>query len=77
MISNGRLLRNASPERLLQAIEGKVWQWVIPCEELIATRQSHVVSNTIRRSDGVHIRVVADLPPYEAASSPHGCGRSC
>lgn len=68
VISNGRLLRNDSPERLLQAIEGKVWQWVIPSEQLIATRQSHVVSNTIRRSDGVHVRVVADLPPHEAAT---------
>jgi ABC-type multidrug transport system ATPase subunit len=63
IINQGRLLEHASPERLLQAVEGKVWQWTIPSAELTAVRQEYLVSSTARRSDGVHMRVVSGVPP--------------
>jgi ABC-type multidrug transport system ATPase subunit len=63
IINRGYLLEHAGPERLLQAVEGKVWQWVIPSAELTAARQHHLISSTARRSDGVHIRVIGETPP--------------
>ncbi len=69
VISHGRLLRFAVPEVLLQAVEGKVWQWVIPSAELNSARQQHLVCSTVRRADGVHVRVVAGSPPGSAAVS--------
>jgi len=67
VISHGHLLRFAVPEALLQAVEGKVWQWVIPSAELNTARQKYLVCSTVRRADGIHIRVVADSAPSSKA----------
>jgi len=63
IISQGTLVAHASPEELLRKVEGKVWEWILPSAELNAARQSHLISNTVRRSDGVHARVLANMPP--------------
>ena len=67
VINKGCLLYHASPEKLLQLVEGKVWQWVIPSADLNAVRQRWLISNTARRSDGVHARIVADSSPGDGA----------
>lgn len=69
LINQGHLLRHASPEQLLQSVEGKVWACVIPSRELIAFRQQHLMSGSVRRGDGIHVRVVADSPPGGKAQS--------
>jgi ABC-type multidrug transport system ATPase subunit len=64
LISNGALVAHAAPEELLRGIEGRVWEWVVPSADLNAVKQCYRVSNTMRRSDGVHVRVIAqDAPP--------------
>jgi ABC-type multidrug transport system ATPase subunit len=64
LISNGALVAHAAPEELLRRIEGHVWEWVVPSADLNAVKQCYRVSNTMRRSDGVHVRVLAqDAPP--------------
>lgn len=52
-----------APECILQAVEGKVWTWVVSSDEFASLKQTHLISNTARRSDGVHVRVVADQKP--------------
>jgi ABC-type multidrug transport system ATPase subunit len=66
LISQGTLVAHASPEELLRRVEGKVWEWVLPSAELNAVRQRYLISNTTRRSDGVHARVIADTAPIGA-----------
>jgi len=66
IISQGTLVAHASPEALLQKVEGRVWDWIFPSAELNFVRQQVLVSNTARRSDGVHARVIADTPPPNA-----------
>ncbi len=66
LISQGTLVAHASPEELLRRVEGKVWEWVIPSADLSAARQRYLISNTTRRSDGVHARVLGDTPPNGA-----------
>jgi ABC-2 type transport system ATP-binding protein len=66
LIAQGTLVAHASPEELLRQVEGKVWEWVLPSAELNAAKQKYLISNTSRRSDGVHARVLADSPPSGA-----------
>ena len=66
LISQGTLVAHASPEELLRRVEGKVWEWVVPSAELNAARQRYLISNTARRSDGVHARVLGDAAPTGA-----------
>ena len=60
IMNQGRLITHALPERLLQGVEGKVWHFTVSSDQLTAVRQQYLVSNTIRRSDGVQVRVVGD-----------------
>jgi ABC-2 type transport system ATP-binding protein len=66
IISQGTLVAHAAPEELLRTVEGKVWEWILPSAELNAARQHYLISNTVRRSDGVHARVLGDAPPNGA-----------
>jgi ABC-2 type transport system ATP-binding protein len=68
LISEGRLVAHAAPEDLLSAVEGKAWEWVVPSSELNAARQQYLISNTTRRSDGVHVRLLASQPPPETSA---------
>lgn len=63
LIAHGQLITSGSPETLLSAVDGKVWEVVISSDVLPQLRQQHLVSNTAHRSDGVHARVIADSPP--------------
>lgn len=66
LIAQGTLVAHASPEELLRRVEGKVWEWVLPSAGLNTAKQKYLISNTSRRSDGVHARVLADAPPNGA-----------
>ena len=67
LINQGRLLRHDLPERLLTSVEGRVWDWVIDHDALTAVKQKHLVSQSIRRSDGLHVRVVQEQSPSHDA----------
>jgi ABC-2 type transport system ATP-binding protein len=73
IINQGHLLVRSSPEELLQSVEGRIWEWVIPSSELPVAKQKYVLSSVIRRKDGLHTRVVAETRPAQEAqlaSSP-------
>jgi len=63
LINKGLLLREAAPEELLKELDGKVWEWVVSSDDLITLKSKHIVSGTIRRSDGVQVRVVSESKP--------------
>jgi ABC-2 type transport system ATP-binding protein len=66
LISQGTLVAHASPEDLLRKAEGKTWETVIPSAELTAAKQRYLISSTVRRGDGVHVRVLAEAAPPAA-----------
>ena len=66
LISKGSLVVHAAPEELLRQVEGKVWEWTIPSSELSGAKQQFLVSSTVRRSDGVHVRLLTANPPNAA-----------
>lgn len=69
IINKGQRITHAAPETILQAVEGKVWTWVVSSEEFARLKRSHLISSTSRRSDGVHVRVVSDGRPSTDAEA--------
>ena len=67
ILDHGRLLAHDSPESLLAAISGKVWEIVVPSAALPAIQQQHLIASTAHRSDGVHVRIVSSSPPMPQA----------
>ena len=67
LIRQGRLLRCETPETLLRGVEGKVWEWTASSTDLPALRERHLLSGTIRHSDGVQVRAVEDAQPVATA----------
>jgi len=67
IISKGHLITHDLPEAILQRVEGKVWTWIVASSELPTIKQQYLISSTARRSDGVHVRVVADQRPNGGA----------
>ncbi len=63
LVNKGQLLREAAPENLLNELEHKVWEWTVHSDDLPALKQKHIISGTIRRSDGVQVRVVSTDKP--------------
>ena len=69
LIRQGRLLMHASPEDLLKSVEGHVWEQVMASADLPAAKEKFLISSTIRRSDGVRVRIVADESPGPGAQA--------
>ena len=68
-IAEGRLIAHSTSEVLLKEVEGKVWTWVVSSEDMQEVRRNHLISSTIRQSDGVHVRIVAENTPDSSAQS--------
>ncbi len=67
--NHGRLIMDTTSERLLQTVDGKVWEWLIPSTELAAVKNAYLVSGTLRRADGIQMRVIAEKSPHSDARS--------
>ena len=67
VVAGGRLLVHTTPETLLASVAGKVWEWIVPSAELVQIRSRYLISGTIRRTDGVQVRIVADGAPAASA----------
>ena len=69
LVNKGRLLCEAAPEDLLNELAHKVWEWTVHSDDLPALKQTHLISGTIRRSDGVQVRVVSADKPDDSAQN--------
>src|SRR5512134_96438 len=69
VVNKGQLLCESAPEDLLRELEGKVWEWNVHSDDLPTLKQQHIVSGTIRKSDGVQVRVVSATQPQASAGS--------
>jgi ABC-type multidrug transport system ATPase subunit len=67
ILHHGRLVASGTPEALLQAVQGRVWEWLVPAEEAQAARGRFLVTSTLRRPEGVQLRVVHEGPPAAGA----------
>jgi ABC-2 type transport system ATP-binding protein len=63
ILHKGHKLLHAAPEKILQSLDGKVWQSIVPSEALMALKQEYIISGTVRRQDGIQVRVVSETAP--------------
>ena len=68
ILSEGELITYSAPEQLIQTVENKVWNYVIPSTDFKDIQDKYSISNAIHRSDGVHARIVSDLRPSNSAT---------
>ncbi|HLF73412.1 MAG TPA: ABC transporter ATP-binding protein [Anaerolineales bacterium] len=64
---HGRLIMDTNSEDLLRLVEGRVWEWIVPASELAEVKRRHLVSGTLRRTDGIQMRVISRTAPAQEA----------
>jgi ABC-type multidrug transport system ATPase subunit len=69
IMNHGSLVRHAAPEELLRDAAGSVWELVLTSEQFDDARRRLAVSGAVRKADGVHVRVVAPVPPAANATA--------
>jgi len=69
IMAGGQLLNHATPEALLQKVEGKVWKWLAPMTDLPEIKKNHLLSGTIRHGEQTLVRVIADQQPHADAEA--------
>jgi len=65
LISDGLLLAHSTPEVLVATAEGHAWECLVPTAALGSLRQRYIISGTIRKGDGVQVRLLASQRPSE------------
>ncbi len=69
VMSAGRLRFHGTPEQLQAQAEGHVWEWTLAPERLPEVREKFTVCASLRRPDGIRVRVVGDEAPHADAQS--------
>jgi ABC-type multidrug transport system ATPase subunit len=67
IMSQGRLRFHGTPEDLIDRADGHVWDWIVAQENLAEVRTKHHISSSLRRPDGIRVRVVSDTAPSNDA----------
>ncbi len=69
VMAKGRLLFNGATEPLVAEAEGHVWEWLVPESCVAEARARFTISTSLRRPDGVRLRIVGDKSPSDDAQS--------
>lgn len=67
ILRHGALAAFGTPESLLQAAIGKVWECVVPSTQFEVLRSQLKVSSAVRKPDGIHMRLVHPESPVPDA----------
>ena len=62
IINEGRLLEHNFPDKILEIVEDKVFEANITNDDFNAFKSQHLISNSLRRSDGWKVRLVTNTP---------------
>jgi ABC-type multidrug transport system ATPase subunit len=69
IMNAGAIIACATPEELMRSAEGSVWELVVPSERFDELRKTARVSGAVRKSDGVHVRIVSSNDPGGASAA--------
>lgn len=69
ILAGGRLRRQGNPQELVRAVDGKVWEAIVPASALDQLRQRHLVTRTFRAPDGLRVRVLSETMPLAGATA--------
>lgn len=65
--NHGRLIMDTRSEEFLRVVEGRVWEWVVPTAQLAEVKNRYLVSGSLRRTDGIQLRVISRSSPAQEA----------
>lgn len=68
VLARGRRLFHGEPEQLVAAARGHAWEWTVPEVELADVRARFAISSSLRRSDGIRLRLVSESSPGGGAT---------
>lgn len=69
VMTAGRLRFHGTPEQLIAGAEGRVWEWMIAAEQLAEVRKRFTLCASLRRPEGIRVRVIADTCPHADAQT--------
>jgi ABC-2 type transport system ATP-binding protein len=69
VMSGGKLRFHGTPEALIENAEGHVWEWTIAPEAMAEVRGKYVLCASLRRPEGIRVRVVSAQQPVPMAQS--------
>ena len=63
VMTKGELRFHGTPEQLIARAEGRVWEWTIASEQMADIRKRFTLCGSLRRPEGIRVRVLADVRP--------------
>jgi ABC-2 type transport system ATP-binding protein len=69
VMAKGKLLFNGAPELLVATAQGHVWEWLVPEARVADAHATFTISSSLRRVDGVRLRIVGADPPSADAQA--------
>ncbi len=67
VMAAGELRFHGTPEQLIARAEGQVWEWTLAPERLAEVRKAYVICGSLRRPEGIRVRVIARERPHADA----------
>ncbi len=67
IIKNGSLLVRSTPPKLIERVQGKVWEVIAADEALEDIKRRHRVISVVRKVEGICVRLLAEKRPTENA----------
>ena len=69
VMAKGRLLFNGAIEPLIAEADGHVWEWLVPESRVAEARANFIISSSLRRPDGMRLRIVGARVPSDDAQA--------
>lgn len=63
VIAAGQLRFHGTPAQLISRAEGRVWEWTVPEAEIASVRGGQTLVGSLRRPDGIRVRVLSEASP--------------
>jgi ABC-type multidrug transport system ATPase subunit len=67
IMAKGRLRFHGTPEALIAQADGHVWEWTVDANALADVRTKYTLCASLRRPDGIRVRVVHGEQPHADA----------
>ena len=67
IMKNGELLRQGSPETILQSIHSFVWECDVPRQEIERLEKNYIVANLKHSAEAERLRIISEVSPYTTA----------
>lgn len=67
LLNHGKVLKNEAPHKLMQSIEGHVWELTVEADKIENYITKYNISNAYRERDIYKLRIVSGEKPHEKA----------